>query len=76
MRTFGPKTDEVTKEWRRLHNEEIHDLYSSPNIVWVIKSTKMRWEEHVARMGDRRDAYGVLVRRPEGKRPLEETMRR
>ena len=49
---FGPKRDEVTGEWRRLHNEELNDLYSSPNIVWVIKSRRMRWAGHVARMGE------------------------
>jgi hypothetical protein len=53
---FGPKRDEVTGEWRRLHNEELNDLYSSPNIIWVIKSRRMRWDGHVARMGEGRDA--------------------
>jgi hypothetical protein len=66
----------VTKECRRLHNKETDDLYCSPNIIRVIKSTRVRWEEHVARMGDRRVAYGVLVGRPEGKRPLGESRRR
>jgi hypothetical protein len=57
-------------EGRRLHNEELIDLYSSPNIVWVIKSRRMRWAGHVARMGERRGAYRVLVGKPEGRRPL------
>ena len=67
---FGPRRDEVTGEWRRLQNEEINDLYSSPNIVRVIKSRRMRWAGHVARMGEERGAYRVLVGKPEGKRPL------
>ena len=65
---FGPKRDEVTKEWRKLHNEELNDLYCSPNIVRVIKSRRMRWAGHVARMGDSRGVYRVLVGKPEGKR--------
>jgi hypothetical protein len=69
-RIFGPKRDKVTGEWRRLHNEELHYLYSSPNIIWVIKSRRIRWAGHVASMGDRRDTYKVLVGRPEGNRPL------
>jgi hypothetical protein len=69
-RIFGPKRDEATGEWRRLHNEELNDLYSSTNIIRVIKSRRMGWEGHVARMGDRRSAHRVLVGRPEGKRPL------
>ena len=69
-RVFGPKRDEVTGESRKLHNEELDDLYSSPDIVRVIKSRRMRWAGHVARMGERRGAYRVLVRRPDGKRPL------
>ena len=67
---FGPRRDEVTGEWRRLHNEELNDLYSSPNIVRVIKSRRMRWAGHVARMGEKREVYRVLVGKPEGKRPL------
>ena len=67
---FGPRRDEVTGEWRRLHNEELNDLYSSPNIVRVIKSRRMRWASHVARMGEERGAYRVLVGKLEGKRPL------
>ena len=69
-RISGPKGDEVIEEWRKLHNEEHNDLYSSPNIIWGIKSRRMRWEGHVARMGERRDVYRVLVGKPEGKRPL------
>jgi len=69
-RIFGPKRDEVTREWRKLHNEELNDLYSSPNIVRAIKSRRMRWEGHVARMGERRGVYRFLVGKPEGKRPL------
>jgi hypothetical protein len=56
---------------RRLHNEELNDLYSSPTIIWVIKSRRMRWAGHVARMGEGRGAYRILVGRPEGRRPLE-----
>jgi hypothetical protein len=69
-RIFGPKKDEVTGEWRRLHNEEFYDLYPSPNIVRLIISRRMRWVGHVAGMGDRRGIYRVVVGRPEGKRPL------
>ena len=61
LRIFGPKMDEVTGEWRKLHNEELNDLYSSPNIVRVIKSRRMRWAGHVAHMGDKRSVYRVLV---------------
>jgi hypothetical protein len=67
---FGSKRDGVTGERRRQHNEELNDLYSSPNIVRVIKSRRMRWAGHVARMGEGRGAYRVLVGRPEGRRPL------
>jgi hypothetical protein len=67
---FGPKRDEVTGEWRRLHNEELNDLYSSLNIIRVIKLRRMRWAGHVARMGEGICAYRVLVGRLEGKRPL------
>ena len=69
-RISGPKRDEVTGEWRKLHNEELNDLYSSPNIVRVIKSPRMRWAGHVARMGKRRGVCRVLVEKPEGKRLL------
>ena len=75
-RIFGPRRDEVTGEWRRLHNEELNDLYSSPNIVWVIKSRRMRWAGHVARMGEERGVYRVLVGKPEGRRPLGRPRRR
>jgi hypothetical protein len=68
--TFGPKRDEVTGEWRKLHNEELHVLYFSPDIFWVIKSRRTRWVGCVAYMGERRGAYWVLVGRPEGKRLL------
>jgi len=69
-RIFEPERDEVTGEWRKLHYEELNDLYSSPSIIRLIKSRRMRWVWHVARMGERRVAYRVLVRRTEGKRPL------
>jgi hypothetical protein len=68
-RIFGPKRDGVTGKWRRLHNEELNDLYSSPNIIRVIKSKRM-WAGHVARMSEGRGAYRILVGRPEGRRPL------
>ena len=74
-RIFGPRRNEVTGEWR-LHNEELNDLYSSPNIMWVIKSRRMRWAGHVARMGEERGVYRVLVGKPEGKRPLGRTRHR
>jgi hypothetical protein len=73
-RIFGPKKDEVTGEWRKLHNEEL-DLYCLPNIVRVIKSRRMRWAEHVARMGGS-GVYRVLVGKPEGKIPLGRTRSR
>jgi hypothetical protein len=69
LRIFGPKREE-DGSWRKLHNDELHSLYSSPNIVRVIKSRRMRWAGHVARRGEGRGAYRVLVGRPEGKRPL------
>ena len=75
-RIFGSRRDEVTGEWRRLHNKELNDLYCSPNIVRVIKSRRMRWAGHVARIGEERGAYRVLVRKPEGKRPLGRPRRR
>jgi hypothetical protein len=69
-RIFGPKRDEVTGDWRKLHNEELHNLYFSPNIIRMIKSRRMRWAGHVARMGDKRNAYRILVGKPKGRRPL------
>ena len=75
-RTFGPRRDEVTGEWRRLHNEELNDLYCSPNIVWVIKWRRMRWAGHVACMGEERGVYRVLVGKPEGRRPMGRPRRR
>ena len=69
-RIFGPQMDEVTGEWGKLHKEELNDLYSAPNIIQVIKSSRMRWVGHVACMGERRGAYGVLVGKPEGRMPL------
>jgi hypothetical protein len=65
-RIFGPKRDEVTGDWRKLHNEELHNLYSSSNIIRMIKSRRMRWAEHVARMGETRNAYRILVGKPLG----------
>jgi hypothetical protein len=69
-RIFGPKRDEVTGEWRKLHSEELHNLYSFQNIIRQIKSRRMRWAGHVARMGEERKLCKVLVGKPERKRPL------
>jgi hypothetical protein len=69
-RIFGPKRDEVTGEWIKLHNEELNGLYSLPNIVHVIKSRRLRWVGHVACIGEGRGVYRILVGKPEGKRPL------
>jgi hypothetical protein len=66
-RIFGPKRAEVTGGWRKLHNEELHNLYSSPSVIGMVKSRRMRWAGHVARMGEQRNAYRILVGNPEGK---------
>jgi hypothetical protein len=75
-RIFGPKRDELTGEWRKLHNGELHNLYSSPDIIRQIQSRRMRLAGHVARMGEGRNVYRVLVGKPEGKRLLERPRRR
>jgi hypothetical protein len=69
-RIFGSRRDEVTGKWWRLHNEELNDLYSSPNIVRVIKWRRMRWAGHVARMGEERGVYRFMLGKPEGRRPM------
>jgi hypothetical protein len=69
-RIFGPKMDEVTGEWRKLHNEELRDMYSLPSIIRIIKSRRMRWAGHVARMGEKRKSYRLLVGKPDGKKTL------
>jgi hypothetical protein len=70
LRIFGPKRDELTGERKKLHNEELCDLYSSPSIIRIIKSRRMRWARHVAQMGEKRNVYKLLVEKPEGKRLL------
>ena len=75
-RVFGPRGDEVTGEWKKLHNEELRDLYSLPNIAWVVKSRRMRWAGHLGCMGEGRGVQRVLVGKPEGKRPLGRPRRR
>jgi hypothetical protein len=75
-RIFGPKRDKVTGEWRKLHSEELHNLYSSPDIIRQNKSRRMRRAGHVARMGEERKVYKVLVENPEGKRPVGGPRRR
>jgi hypothetical protein len=75
-RIFGPRGDEVMGDWRRLHNEELNDLYSSPNIVRVIKARRMRWAGYVVHMGEERGVYRVLVGKPEGRRPVGRPRRR
>jgi hypothetical protein len=75
-RIFGPRIDEVTEEWRKLHNEHLSDLYASPNILRVIKSRRMRWVGHLARTGERRGINKILVGKPEGKRTLGGPRRR
>jgi hypothetical protein len=72
-RIFGPKRDEVTGGWRKLHKEELRGLYSSTSIVRVIKARRMSWAGHVARMGEVRSAYNISVGKPEGRRPLGKT---
>jgi hypothetical protein len=67
-RIFEPKRDGVAGGWRKLHKEELHNLYSSPNIIRIIKSRRMRWVGHVVRMGEKRNVYRLLVGKPEGKR--------
>jgi hypothetical protein len=69
-RIFGPKRDEVMGEWRKLHNKELRDLYSSPSIIRIMKSRRMRWAGHVAQLGEKGNAYRLLVVKSEGKRPL------
>jgi hypothetical protein len=75
-RIFRPKRDEVTGEWRKLHNEELRDLYTSPNIIRLIKPRRMGWTDHVARTGKKRNVFGLLVGKPERKRPLGRSGRR
>jgi hypothetical protein len=75
-RIFGPKRDEVTGGWRKLHIEELHNLYSSPSIIRIITSRRMRWAGHVARIGEKRNVCRLLVGKPEGKRPLGRPRRR
>jgi hypothetical protein len=75
-RLFGPKRDGVMGGWRKLHYEELHNFYSSPSIIRIIKSRRMRWAGHVARMGEKRNVYRLLVGKPEGKRPLGRLRRR
>jgi hypothetical protein len=75
-RILEPKRDEVTGEWRKLHNKEFHDLYSSPSIIRIIKSRRMRWAGHVAQMREKKNTYRLSVGKPEGKRPLGRPRRR
>jgi hypothetical protein len=73
---FGPKRDEVTGRWRKLHNEELRDMHASSSIIRRFKSKRMRWAGHVARMGEKKNVYRLLVRKPERKRPLESSSHR
>jgi hypothetical protein len=73
---LGPKRDEVTGGWRKLHHEKLRDLYASPSIIRIIKSRRMRWARHVARMGEKKNACRLLAGKPEGKRPLGKPRRR
>jgi hypothetical protein len=75
-RIFGPKSDEVTGEWKKLHNEELQDLYSSPSIIRIMKARRMTWAGHVVRMGESRNAFRLLVGKPEGRRSLVRPRRR
>jgi hypothetical protein len=77
-RIFGPKGDEIIQVecWRKLHNEKLHNLYSSPNVIRVMKSRTMRSTGHVANIGEKRNLYRILVEKPEGKRPIESPRRR
>jgi hypothetical protein len=75
-RIFGPQRDEETGGWRKLHNEELHNLYSSQNIIRIIKPRRMRWAGHVARVGEKMNAYGIFVGKLEGKKPLGRPRRR
>jgi hypothetical protein len=75
-RIFGAKRDVVTGGWSKLHNEELHNLYSSPSIIRIMKSRRMRWAGHMARMGEKRNVYGLLVGKPERRRPLGRSRRK
>jgi hypothetical protein len=76
LRIIGPNREGVTGGWRKLHNEELHNLYSSPSVIRIIKSRMMRWAGHVARIGAKRNVYRLLIGKPEGKRPLGRPRRR
>jgi hypothetical protein len=76
LRIFGPRRDEVIEGWRKLHNYELHNFYSSPSIIRMIKSRRMRWTGHVVGIGEKRNAYTLPVGKPEGKRPLRRKRRR